>query len=70
MKNIIKETVMDFSIFTIFGGLIFALVWGFAVIGLIDGLGPLVKRLKICMGVKKIVHIPIFLSPRGNPSRT
>lgn len=60
---------MEFSIFTILGGLIFTLVWGFAVVGLIDGLGPLVKRLKNMYGCQKNRTYPYFLSAKGNPSR-
>ncbi len=56
---------MEFSIFTILGGLIFALVWGVAVIGLIDGLGPLVKRLKNMVGCQKNRTYPYFLSTKG-----
>jgi len=56
---------MELSIFIIFGGLIFTLVWGFAVIGLIDGLGPLVKRLKNMYGCQKNHTFPYFLSAKG-----
>ena len=56
---------MELTIFTIFGGLIFTLVWGFAVIGLIDGLGPLVKRLKNMVGCQKNRTYPYFLSAKG-----
>ncbi len=56
---------MEFSIFTIFGGLIFTLVWGFAVIGLIDGLGPLVKRLKKTPNGLKNGFSPYNLTPKG-----
>ncbi len=56
---------MEFSIFTILGGLIFTLVWGFAVIGLIDGLGPLVKRLKNMVGYQKDRTYPYFISAKG-----
>ena len=36
---------MEISILTIIGSLIFTLVWGFALMGLIDALGPLKRQL-------------------------
>jgi len=56
---------MELSIFTIFGGLIFPLVWGFAVIGLIDGLGPFVKRLKKTPNEQRNCFSPYYLAPKG-----
>ena len=56
---------MELSIFTIFGGLIFTLVWGFALMGLIDCLGPLVKRLKKTSNWQKNSFSPYFLAPKG-----